>query len=266
MRNVYLLAFVLWANVATAQNTTFYGFGSVNMPIEDGEEYNFRWARAGITTTDKWFLVHYEYDLSCSETKYAYARVCKPIVGGEISLFFGKFLNPVIYLYPSPKTLRPVRWAETKDNFSIYALGLSLWYERKDLVFRAAHYGDNNMSASIKFHELSLFWEDGIGYGFTLESTWTKWWVHPWIGLSIYEDNREVVSIQNYIQLPYNVRLYVLIDLGDRLPNRHGERPTDGKPLIGATWEFFKNSFLKIYYEGKDEKFLVESTFSFTLY
>ena len=119
------------------------------------------------------------------------------------------------------------------------------------------------MSATVSVHSLSAFYEKNIGYGLAMESPVKSWWFNPWVGYAVYNDDREVISIQNYFQLPYNLRLYILMDTGDRMPNKNGDRPSDGSPLVGGTWEFAENFFVKIYYEGKSKKALIELTFAF---
>lgn len=252
---VVLMVFLVLSSSVIAEEIKpfFYGFASLIVPTSDDEEFSFSWARVGLKANNNWLQFVVEYDVSKSDVKCIYGKIDKEIFGGIASLLFGKFLNPIPYLYPGPKTIHLTRWTDALDDISIYSTGFSLWFKKGDFTFRGAHYNHNKKSMTIGYSGLSLLWEQNVCCGIVFGSPWTNQFLHPFMGFTKYEDGRKVFFLQNHFQLLDQLRLYAQVDFGD----------TKNTMLIGINYEFDKNSFLKVFYETRDEKLLAVITFAF---
>jgi hypothetical protein len=224
----------------------------MNVPTQAKKEYALKRARVGLKMSKSWFSVKFEYDFIQPDLKYSYVKVNKRLSKGNISFLAGKFLNPLAYLWPGPKTLPLTRYTVALNDFSIYSTGIALWYRQGKFMFRTAHYGQGEMSGALTYDWISIFWEKGVGYGLVIKNPFTAWFFHPFIGATRHKDGSQVYFLQNYIQLPYKLRFYFLYDIGD-----------DESLLIGFNEEFFKNSFIKFFYETKDKEFILRITFAF---
>jgi len=244
----FIFLFFLLGSV-NAQN--FYGFGALKIPTDNTEAYTFKWARVGMTVDRRGKQFVAEFDVMSSEVQYFYLRLHKNLLGGEISVLAGKFLNPVPYLYPGPKTVQTPRWAKTLDGFGIYSTGTAIWYKSGQITLRAAHYNGNGAAATISYGLFSWFWERNVGQGIAITPFKSRF-LTPWLGLTKYQDETITASIQNYVQLAPWLRFYSLVDLvQDQLPVF----------MTGVSIQYAKNSFLKIFKD--EERFLAEITFSF---
>ncbi|PIR07229.1 MAG: hypothetical protein COV55_00610 [Candidatus Komeilibacteria bacterium CG11_big_fil_rev_8_21_14_0_20_36_20] len=244
--------------IAQDLNLSPYGYISINIPTEDGDEYQIQRARVGVTTAqlleNGTVKTKFEFDINSAIVKWAYGQFDKSLWQGTVSLVVGIHPNSVACLYPGPKNLRLTRWPDMLDHHTLYSTGTSIWYKKGNFTGRATHFNHNSSSFALTFYGLSGFWEKNTCLGGMFESPWTTRLLHPYMGgMSCDDALGNLFFIQNYVQLPYNNRLYGQYDFGD----------TKDSWLFGINHEFSTDCFIKCFYETRDEKIIGEVNFAF---
>ncbi len=238
-----------------------YGFGSLNGPSKADSLYSWDWVRFGFKARPhgdfiEGYLVRFEYDITGGGLKYAYVE--KEFDNG-FSAQGGTILSAAMYAYSGPSGLRLPRWPDAQGGgLSVYTTGLSLWYTtEEDYVFRFTHYGEEKYVASATVGPLTAYWENKIGYGAVIEHSFNEW-VNPFVGVTNYDgrisENPTNVFAQNYFQLGEYWRLYVQYDWNEL---------EEDDWLVGFTAEYAKDSFVKFYYDERNNFFTGELTYSF---
>ncbi|MFH1668145.1 MAG: hypothetical protein ABH884_03965 [Candidatus Komeilibacteria bacterium] len=259
MRRIAIVVFIALATIsmARAENNSFYGYGSVSVPIVKADStYVLDYACVGmfgVLLNKNHQYNHYTYkfevDVNSQALKYAQITMKRPTRYFDWSLTAGKYLAPVSYLYNGPKTQRHVKWEETFTDYSVRNVGLffDLSLNKYPIVFRLANGDQKVWSASVDNRFLKLFWEDHIGSGLIISSgglagdiigTWSY-------GYSHYTNDDHSFFFK--FELPYNRLLLIgLVDFYDR-PKR--EQYVDQRFFANLSYslsyQYTKNSFIK---------------------
>jgi hypothetical protein len=271
MKSKLFLFLILVFSVVFAQENkdlkvNYFGYSSILVPTSDDvEEYSFNWSRAGAIVSKEDFSYGLEYDFSKSVLCKSYIQYGKK----DMNLQFGKFLTPIAYFFDGPKTLPTPRWEKTISGYSISETGVSGYYNLDfcddKWEFRLANIEDGLFIVSTKMTgrlddvlvDGSIAYEQGFGM-LTGAGLKANNFLNLKLTASIIEDDDfeydNIASLRYYAQLPYNLKLYVIVDA---LQKEYSDLSVQ-KPLLGLTWEYQKNSFLKVYYE---DNFIVEGTF-----
>ena len=265
-----LLAAMMLVSVVQAQDESkpyeLYGFASFVLPTENSQEFDFDWARVGLYVyPEEWLTLRMEYDVSSSELKYAYAQRDWVRNGITYSVVAGRHLDPVAYLYPGPSSLELTRWPDTLNAYSVYDDGVALWAEGDRFVLRASYYeaGDNReMSAATTWRDWSLFWRQDAawGVGWDPDGEESRFGRSKWSDLAAYlsttQDEEVTFSVVDEVQLSAvpNISLWVQGDVRER-----GEADM----LAGLVYTYREDSFIKLFWDGKDKSWQARMTFTF---
>lgn len=256
LRFVAIMVSVLCVSAVSADTTVKpYGFGSVSVPTSKDGEYILRWVRVGANINPhKWMRVHVEYDVATSKVSYGYAEVAGSVAGVRTAIVVGQMLSTVGYLYPGPATLELTRWPDTLSAYALRNTGVAISASGKGGVIRISHYASNQLSATATYKRASLFYQRGIGGGAITQPILIHRYIQPSAGVSVQK--KEVVAFaQNRVKLTPWLNAYFQTD--------YHSSDKAVKPLVGLAAVYAPRAFVKLFWDGKEEKFKTELTFAF---
>lgn len=240
-----------------------YGYGNMSMPTTQKDSFSVGLARVGVKVPKGKFLLRFEQDLAKNKLQYAYCEALNSarFLRGVVNMRVGYQLTNALDAYPGPQTFQlPItRYAHTLDDFTFCFAGVSAVYESGVLAIKAASFGRHKFMGSVQVAALSgtfmVNWEQEVGFHATAFLPVGP--AHPFLGAVRYtseERSGEVVMfVQEYIQLAPNVRLYGQYDFGD----------IKERLVTGLTYAWAADSFLKLYRDFQDKKFLAEVAYGF---
>lgn len=260
-----LLAVCLVATVADAQNNKIvpYGFASVEAPNAMHSNYQWQWARLGVTAypreeVGKDLLVHFQYDVSTNVFKLGYLQYNGlKWHGGYFSTLAGLFVHPARDCYPVSMTLRLTRSPDLTNDLPVSVLGGAVWYTHGGWIVRTAHYATGNSTHAtlrLGWNGADVYWLDSGVVGMTVKRSFGSW-LNLFVGFTNYHGDKDVAFVQNYVQLPAQLRLYGQYDFGQ---TNHKQNY-----LIGLNWEYAPFSFAKLFYEPRVETLQAQLAFAF---
>jgi hypothetical protein len=243
-----------------------YMSGGWRLPTSGDENYSLRWIYVGTRLTHERLFTHFEYDVERNRIRYGYAQVRHQFADGfgEMVLRGGRFITPVLNLYPGRKTSWVTRFPHAINGYSIRGEGLFVSYRTGALILDVAHHNqdrngqnDTAFSASLNWHGAILFGEQRKGYGVMFKTPWSHRLLNPVIGLSFPRKAKRAFFLQNFTVLRKNLRLYQQIDVDEDQLDL----------MLGLSWRYARYTCAKFYFdtEGENDRgtdqFVVELAF-----
>ncbi|OGY70709.1 MAG: hypothetical protein A2986_02975 [Candidatus Jacksonbacteria bacterium RIFCSPLOWO2_01_FULL_44_13] len=249
------MALVAFVTVNAETVVKPYGFGSVSVPMDGGGEYALRWARVGANVNPRpWMRIHTEYDIATSKLSYGYAEVATDVVGVRGTIAAGQMLSPVGYLYPGPAILELTCWPDTLSAYALRNTGIVVSASGEEWIVRVSWYAEHRLSATATYKKASLFWQKGAGGGAIMQPILIHRYFQPSAGVSV-ETVETVAFVQNRATITPWLKAYVQADY---------HSAEDGvSTLLGLTATYAPRSFVKLFWDGKEETFKTEITFAF---
>ncbi len=249
------MALVAFVTVVNAEVIEPYGFGSVSVPTGGDGEYALRWLRPGtqIHPSD-WMRVHLEYDVATTKLSYGYAEVVATLFGMRIAGSTGQMLSPIAALYPGPATLPLTRWPDTLASYALRNTGVAGAVSGKGWKITISHYADHQIATCATYQGVSLFWQKGVGGGVITRPIRIHHYLQPSAGVSV-ETVETVAFVQNRATITPWLNAYVQAD--------YHSAENGVAILSGLTATYAPRSFIKLLWDGKEEKLKSEITFAF---
>ncbi len=236
------------------------GFLGTVAPLGAQKDYDY-WAVIEFTIRPRDAVGAFmQYDLSATYPREAHFIISTESRGAKLDFKVGKFLNSVFDPIPGQKGNPVTRGKLMMSGFTVWPVGF-----RGDIRYRGVTASATNHMDGERWilqggtSAFVLFWQQGVGPGFFVNPSpdTAGIYLHPSAGIT-WQDNDPRAFFQNYTRLPVSkrdVRLYLQLDY-DGLSERV-------YPLVGVTWIYGSNSFVKFYYDELIESARAELTFTF---
>lgn len=175
------------------------------------------------------------------------------------SIQVGRYLGPFTNLVPGGATVPYTRWQLPTNAYLVNTVhnGMAVWVERgNNLIFQADWFNHDRVSAALTVYGFSVFGEKGTGYGAMITDSLCHFspYLNPNVIYSVEDDSHlHKVAYQNMAQLGRDLRLYGQLE---RVGNK-------SYGLAGATWSFYKNSNVELYYDWAKDTWIGELKFYF---
>lgn len=216
------------------------GFASFQIPIEEGQDYGFRWIRVDADVTTGKVAGHVEFKLHASDIGQAYITYAESLAGGKLDFYAGKLLALPWDPYPGPKGLRLTRWQDALDNFPLLYMGTGVSYEKGKVKVSLQH-SDTTFGALVYGGPVHAYYQDKVGFGFGYIHPTTEQWFNPSVGFAHEHGGRDRGWFENYVQVTKPLRFYTHVDF-----------ICTPSLMTGITYEYAGYSFVKLYVDGSD--------------
>ncbi|PIT90560.1 MAG: hypothetical protein COU22_01480 [Candidatus Komeilibacteria bacterium CG10_big_fil_rev_8_21_14_0_10_41_13] len=268
-----LLAMCLSIQASELDSLNLYGFANLQAKLYEDEDNKILWSRLGLKGYQNNLFFRFEYDAASNNLKTSYLQAGLQDFGpmSDIKVSFGRLLSPPAALYPGPADLQMSRWPVSLDPYLIningasVGFGLPLGLEMETTCFTKN--GKSELAGYLSGvapdgMTWSLFYETGAATSVIIGfKDRIPWFLNPSIGLSWvpYPDGSSGAGLKahfsNYLPLSESLRLYTQYDL-----DRAGG---DDDYLVGLTWQYAVNSFVKVYYDDKTEQASLQASYYF---
>ncbi|MBP6855364.1 MAG: hypothetical protein KBC26_00045 [Candidatus Pacebacteria bacterium] len=281
-----LIAF-LWiaitTNIAIAQSggvtATPFGATSLSIPVESGQKFDLNWVRLGL---DGKFEKHprfidglafqLEYELCGEVVKKSYIEAQKKF-GDATTVFVaaGRWLDPVASVYPGPIALPLTRYQDASNEFRATNDGVRVRLVREGVSFQVAWWnseGKHEASSSVVAGPVSLYYSSVDGYGGKVDVVAHQTYANLTVGGAVVWEGGDpfylggdgkTIFIQNEWRASNSLSAWILQEW--RWSDVSNKRQS--YPLVGWTYTYRPRSYLKVYYDKRDNSIQTRVTFSF---
>ena len=243
-----------------------YVSGEVRARAGNQESYQLTRMRIGMWAyPSSQIEMQFEYNGVTAKTTYAYGRAHRAFGSWELSALAGRHLNPVGYTVPSPHDMRLPRVNAAYEPFlaSTYATGIGAWVKYDSLAaLRVSSFDSTDVGACLTVFGISQFYQDGVGYGgsvqlaeflhkFKRAIAYKGYEAIPYLAWVDLENNSNSMAYGLDISSPYPVQLHWLTEgIGDDTWNS-----------AGVSIQYLRRSFVKLMYDGRFKTGRVDVSF-----
>ena len=287
MRKVLLVLFAIFVSGSlSAQNQLpnidgIHVFAGLNVPTRnvDREQFKFDYMRLHVDLSNSEIKVQFRHDFSSG--KLQLANVSKTF--GDLTITAGRFLDPVWWLYPAPHTMSQTSYPVSVNTFTVLNDGIGATYVTRDfrgkqtMTFYVSVFdcnGTRNISASID--ALGIFGAfiqtRGTETGFGLIA---RGKIHPLVNLEggvvrrpeKMENMIAEFYIQNQAIIMSNFSVWLQANFlwqASYMTNDESIVPAkfeSSRVMAGATYQYSKNSHVKLFYNLIDKVAVAKITF-----
>ncbi len=209
--------------------------------------------------------MQFEYNGVNAKTVYAYGRAHKTLGKWELSGLVGRHLSPVGWTVPSLHDRRLPRVDIAYEPFlaSTYATGVGVWAKYDSWAsLRVSSFDSTDASACLTVAGISQFWQDGVGYGgsvnladflhrFGRQIGYRGYELKPYFATVDLDEGRDPCAWGLDVSSPYPVQLHWLTEATN----------VDTWNSAGFSVQYLKRSFVKYLYDGRFKTSRVDVSF-----
>lgn len=285
MKKLLVVLFVMLSGILFAQTQLpnidgIHVFAGLNIPAKDvnKDQFKFDYMRLHVDLSNAETKIQFRHDFSSG--KLQLANVSRSF--GDFTITAGRFLDPVWQLYPAPHTMSQVSYPVSVNMFTVLDDGVGITYVARDFTGKQSTTlyasifdcnGERNISASINTNVGGIFLQTrGTETGFGLMARGS---FNPLINLEggmikrperikntiadFYIQNQSIISNNTsiWLQADFQWQISYVSDDDSIIPAKFNT----SRIMMGAAYQYSKNSHLKVFYSFTDKIAITKITF-----